>query len=129
MSEEYAWFAGFFEGEGNVRLSRTGRYASLALDVCQVLREPLERCHKIFPQGALYGPYKRKDPHQQPISRFKLHGQNVIVAFECIKPHLSSRRIAQFEDAISAYLTYMERPRRKRGPKFKGANAWKNSSI
>lgn len=129
MNEDHAWFAGFFEGEGNVRLSsrRTGNhqraYGSPALDICQVNKEPLEKVLQLFPFGHLYGPYQYKS-NRQPHYKFMITGRDrVELVYRIIFPLLSAKRRAQFRDTFAAHDKLVNRPRLKTGPKPKSEAA------
>lgn len=58
---EVAWAAGFFDGEGSLRVHNGGnsRRPFLSISVSQVDRRPLDRFAAIV-GGKVYGPYDRK---------------------------------------------------------------------
>lgn len=92
MSEvDYAWAAGFYEGEGTIHLMKSG--GSVVLAVNQVTLEPLERLVEIF-GGMIYGPHSYND--NQPIYRWNVynrqHAQQIILK---MWPWLSQRRQEQ----------------------------------
>lgn len=122
---DIAWFAGFFEGEGSVRLGsqshkKNGRsYGTPIIDICQVNKEPLEKCLELFPTGHLYGPYQYSS-NRQPHYRFALCGRGSIEAlFKLIDPLLSTRRREQFITTLEKHAVLMDRPKLKMGPKPK----------
>lgn len=122
---DIAWFAGFFEGEGCVRLGsqthkKNGRdYGTPILDICQVNKEPLSKCVKIFPDSHLYGPYKYSN-NRQPHYKFTVCGRdNIEGIFRLIKPYLSVKRCEQFSSTFIAHDKLQDRPRLKSGPKPK----------
>lgn len=120
-----AWAAGFFEGEGCVRLAsrntnltRGGSrsYGSLYVDVCQVNREPLDRLQKIA-GGRVHGPYQFTS-NRQPHFKWVIQQKDLVETFyKAIKPNLSQRRVEQFEKALSAFYELRNRPKLKTGPK------------
>lgn len=126
---ELAWFAGFFEGEGSVRLSTClrksngRRYGAPVLDIVQVNKEPLIRALSIFPEGKIYGPYDRNKKNKSPYFRFVVNGKDRVEAvFNAIKSHLSTRRTNQFAVTFADYITLMDRPRLVSGRKAKVVN-------
>ena len=124
---DIAWFAGFFEGEGCVRLgsqfNRNGRaYGSPVIDICQVNKEPLDRCIKLFPHAHMYGPYQYKT-NKQPHFKFTLLGrENVETVYNRIKEFLSLKRREQFELAFSSHDKLKDRAKLKTGPKTRRQN-------
>lgn len=94
--EDVAWLAGFWEGEGSIKGSKTG---SFVLNITQVDKEPLDKCVSILGFGVVYGPltYAYK-PNSQPyytfsVSTFERVQQVVIL----IWPYLSRRRKDQIK--------------------------------
>lgn len=64
---DYAWAAGFFDGEGNIFTGFRGSFKRprSVMQVAQVNREPLDRLQKILGGGSVLGPYVHKNPNSQ----------------------------------------------------------------
>lgn len=126
MKNVYAWFAGFFEGEGNIRLaSKNVRYntrwgprvyAIPVLDICQVNIEPLEKAFKIFPFAKIYGPYQYS-ANKQPHYKFTISGREKCeCVYTLIKGLLSKRRKEQFIKTFQDHDNLNNRPKFRTGP-------------
>lgn len=122
---DIAWFAGFFEGEGSIRLSshnnRNGRvYATPCIDICQVNVIPLEKARDIFPDSKIYGPYQYTS-NRQPHFKWMVQGrEKVEKIYKLIAPYLSERRVNQFQNTFLEHDSLVNRPKLKTGPKSKG---------
>lgn len=104
MDAEWAWAAGFYEGEGSI--STSGRHLHMSLS--QVNLEPLERYLRIVDRGKIYGPYKGN--RKNPIYTWQVQGQGAVDVFLGMADQLSERRLTQGAVAIEAWNN---RPRKK----------------
>jgi len=105
MSEEIAFAAGLFEGEGwaGVGSNHGGRTRSGSMQIQMCDREPLERFFEAVGAGKLYGPYQRKGVGR-PIYRWiATRSKEVHHVARLLWPFLSPRRQQQLETAIAAY--------------------------
>ena len=96
-SGDFAWAAGFFEGEGSFIAAKGG----VLLSCRQVNPEPLHELVRIF-GGRLTGPYPRKQPNQVPIYYWQLRA-HAAVAYAVVEmwPRLSSKRRLQYHRAVA----------------------------
>jgi hypothetical protein len=71
MSEDRAWAAGFFDGEGCFSLASRGSRA--VATISQVDREVLDRFARIVGCGVVYGPHQGNPlTHQQPFYSWRV---------------------------------------------------------
>ncbi len=108
MTLLYAWFAGFFEGEGCVRFGskvhKNGKdYGVPVINICQVNKEPLDRCLVLFPNAKIYGPYKYGSNKQYHYNLAILGRDNVEHVYDCIAEFLSVKRKEQFQQAFGQH--------------------------
>ena len=59
---DFAWAAGFFDGEGHVRYGSNKKPTSSSIQIAQKTTECLLRLQKIFGVGTIGGPYHTKHP-------------------------------------------------------------------
>lgn len=115
-SEERAWAAGFFDGEGwatKARYSRKrgGMTSTVTLGVGQADRELLDRFHSIVGVGAVKGPYRG-------MHAWTVHGLEKVQEVACLLwPFLGSKKRAQISAAVDDALIYRaNQPRRMFSP-------------
>jgi hypothetical protein len=109
-TEEVAYAAGLWEGEGTIhceKVSRMGRpKPQMLLIVGMTDREPLERFREIWGVGQIQGPIidHRRPDKAKPMWRYAV-GAALTVAdiTEAMRPWLSPRRIRQVDDALRRY--------------------------
>jgi hypothetical protein len=96
---EYAWAAGFFDGEGSVICHR--KYATIKVN--QKEPELLHKLKSIFDVGYVRGPYfsttvkgKSTHIHEWTVTKRK----DVVFVFELMKPYLGFRKREQFENVL-----------------------------
>jgi hypothetical protein len=115
---ELAWAAGFFDGEGNVRFSRTKHkknreyhraYGTLVLQTTQIDRRVLDRFCLAVGVGKIYGPYTLKKRNHQCL-KFSAHGADAEFAYEKLRPYLSPVKLQQGETALAEYKEQHNRP-------------------
>ena len=93
-TSDWAWAAGFIDGEGCLYWCKG---SSPALSAAQVNREPLERLQQIFGAGAIYGK-KRDNPNHRRCWQFYIGGKkNLIPVLKKLYPHLTVKRSAAKE--------------------------------
>lgn len=108
MNTQYAWSAGFFDGEGWV--GRTSKN-SVAVQVSQAHPEVLEELVKLY-GGKIYGPYKTKTA-KKPIYRWCVYGEEkCYLILEKMWPYLKSVKRAQARMAIPALYDLHIGPKR-----------------
>ena len=102
---EWAWAAGFFDGEGCISYKRKGGLWRLVVQ--QNVREPLEVLERLF-GGTLYGPYTRQRSRNgvgewsNPYYVWRLNTQeDVVLALEAMYPYLTVKR-EQAQTAVEA---------------------------
>jgi len=77
--EQWAWVAGFIDGEGcfgATKSRRTQKYQSIRLSIAQVELLVLERVQHMM-GGRIYGPRVREGNHQQSIYTLYLYRPNI----------------------------------------------------
>ena len=101
-SEEVAWAAGFFEGEGTVARRKQGRF--IAINNTDV--DVLERFHAIVEVGVVRGPYgPYNDLSRKPIWTWSVsnaEGRQHVA--DLLSPWLSVRRCEQLADVADLLL-------------------------
>lgn len=108
--EEIAWFAGFYEGEGNIHNEKKYRDRNglesyriskkVYLRIGQCNLEPLLRAQDVFDLGGIYGPYKIKGG-TKPFYNITYRGlEECQAVFAAIYPWLSQDRKEQFIEAL-----------------------------
>jgi hypothetical protein len=93
-SEEIAWAAGLFEGEGCVT-DVGGRFALLVTNTDEWV---IRRFDEIMPMGRVYGPYRNSeaDGHRRkPFWAWQAYEENGFDAMQLLAPLLSPRRRAR----------------------------------
>lgn len=104
-TNEYAWAAGFWDGEGCVSLSYRGKfqYPRSVLQVAQVHREPLERFRDTLGFGNILGPYPHRYPNSQDYYVWRCEGNTHLVRFkELLYDYLCSIKQRQMDAALEA---------------------------
>jgi hypothetical protein len=108
-SEDVAWFAGLFEGEGWVACLPAG---GIVVVIGMTDKDVLRRVQTLF-GGSLNGPYPRKNERAKPMFVWKVSGiRNAELIFELISPFLGERRLAQFTEAIAKWRAHPAKRRR-----------------
>lgn len=110
---DYAWAAGFFDGEGwasaaRYNRKRGGMTAALVIGVGQAERELLDRFQRIVAVGTVNGPYARANMYF-----WKAHGlEKVELVSRLLWPWLGSKKRSQIQAVIDD-----GRAHRRRQPK------------
>ena len=106
LQTELAYAAGFFDGEGNVRLRKMG--AQLCVTQCH--REPLDRMQLALGVGQVHGPYGPYKNSVQP--RWEYRVSNILdiqVVYAKLRPYLGSVKRMQFESVVHANIVPRKR--------------------
>jgi LAGLIDADG DNA endonuclease family protein len=94
---EVAWAAGFFDAEGTISYSESGRYALVSIG--QTSRDPLERFRCAVGCGHTIGPYRREGPgrwSKRSQYDFKAYRQDEVVRIATtLWPHLGGPKRTQ----------------------------------
>lgn len=111
LDTEYAWCAGFFDGEGNVgyRYSNDGvrpyRSPALVLQIAQTDLEVLERFKKAMGVGTIIGPYSHKTENSSDYWVYRANAysdiQHVILS---MWPYLGSVKKLDTLRHVQSYL-------------------------
>lgn len=127
-AEDYAWAAGFFDGEGYVHAKRGKRksdpqrftYTQIILDIAQKERELLDRFASIVGVGKVYGPYRNgASGHNASHSAYRFmvcKYTHVRRVYSYIAPWLGAKRRRQFQEAFEFWEN---KERMKPGKKVK----------
>lgn len=103
---ELAWAAGFFDGEGCTTAHVVRRpqynkvYRSLALEVVQKDRRPLDRFAQALGLGKIYGPYRS----QREMHLWRARAADAEAALALLWPFLSEPKREQAERVKEALL-------------------------
>ena len=109
-TEEIAWAAGFYEGEGSVSALGT-----LVAQITQVNREPLERFVPIF-GGRIHS--IRGTNTIGPLHGWYVGGALALSFFEQVEPWLSDKRRVQIKTALEELRRRHWKPREDRLPTY-----------
>lgn len=104
---ELAWIAGFFDGEGYVGVEKN--QTTLAIQIAQVRREPLDRILRIVNLGRVQGPYNRTNPKWKPIYVFNIRGSDSYKFMALIFPYLSLPKQEQYANALEKITALQEK--------------------
>lgn len=110
--EDFAWVAGFYEGEGSVCLHNCGRYKRISLQVWQSSTEPLDRTRATLGFGLIAGPYKNNSNFKRattlkPKYLWSVSGfERVQASIAMMWPWLSQRRRARAVELMDQYRAY-----------------------
>lgn len=96
---EWAWAAGFFDGEGTVGTVRqTNSAPALRLQVSNTHAPTLERLCEIFAAGKVWGPIKTSNPRQKPVYRLEVARKaEVERCLRCLLPFLVTKAVVAAE--------------------------------
>lgn len=104
-SEQWAWFAGLFEGEGCGKIeTRSGRQY-VGLEITMTDEDVLVQVHEWF-GGNLSGPYQKKKMDGTPAKpqwRWGVRNpQDVATVIEGIRPWMKNRRGSKLDEIVAA---------------------------
>lgn len=104
---DWAWAAGFYEGEGSITYSFTNQRQTgmMRMQIGQKDREPLNRWLYVVRCGKINGPYERD---ARPIYYWQMGQRDEIARiYHKISPWLSQRRKGQFAEVFYKYGQYL----------------------
>src|SRR5690348_2327449 len=111
MDTEYAWAAGFWDGEGNVSLTYRGAHMipRIVIQVAQVDREVLDKFQRIMGYGNVLGPYPARTKNSQPYHVWRVEGVPHLRKFrEVLSPYLGTAKLNQINEALDARSLWEE---------------------
>jgi len=97
MSNDLAWAAGFYDGEGSTFLQRPRKTVKLILTVSQKDTRVLLKLKRIL-GGGIYGPYGGR-----PCAAWILQGENAYQALMAMWPHLGAAKREQAAVALDEW--------------------------
>lgn len=100
---DYAWAAGFWDGEGNVSVTFIGPHKRprLVVQIAQVQKELLDRFQKIVEFGNVLGPYEPRTKNSQPYYVWRVEGVTHLESlYEKIGYYLSHPKRWQMNEAL-----------------------------
>jgi hypothetical protein len=103
MNIEYAWAAGFWDGEGCVSVARRNNTNNprIVAEIAQVHPEVLYRFATAVGFGKVLGPYKQKNPNAQDFYCWRVEGlRNLKRLKGCLYSHLGSVKRMQLDRAL-----------------------------
>lgn len=109
MNTDYAWAAGFWDGEGNVSLTYRGAHKipRIMVQVAQVDREVLDRFQRIVGFGNVLGPYEPRTKNSRPYHVWRVEGVTHLRALrDLISPWLGTEKTNQIDTALKARLVW-----------------------
>jgi hypothetical protein len=96
MSEELAWAAGLFDGEGCVVPLGSG---TIMARLSMADSESVYRFHRAIGSGRVWTMHRREH-HHRPLETWEATGRTAILAMETLRPWLSSVKIADYGYAL-----------------------------
>lgn len=98
IETEYAWSAGFMDGEGYTGLTKDGYpYVHIA----QIVKEPLLRLQGLF-GGKIHGPYPGKRDNWSEQWYWRVSGKYAVQEFiEHLRPYMSKFKLEQADKVLS----------------------------
>lgn len=112
---DYAWAAGFWDGEGCVSLTyrqfskNTPKIPRIVVQVAQVDRRVLDRLQNILGYGNVIGPYSPRTKNSQPYYVWRVEGvPNLSKIREKLSPYLGEIKLKQMDDALKARQVWEE---------------------
>ncbi len=121
MDTEYAWAAGFFEGEGCVTANSNKPKRTIKLNVGQSGEEcppNLLRFKAAVGKGKITGPYGPYLVNRKPTWQFNVSGKDVPIVFALLLPYFTadSPKVVRYRELMGAedvkQSQYTERPPR-----------------
>lgn len=108
METEYAWCAGFFDGEGSTYVRQGNRardYPELTLSVTQADEETLARFYDAMQQhGSVTGPVNESGIGKRPRYNYRtLRTEDTLWVLAMMWPYLGGIKRKQARDAIAKY--------------------------
>jgi len=111
VTEDYAWAAGFFDGEGCVSVNRMPSGNYLRLQVASTDLPVLERLQRVIGCGRINGPYQHHPDHKtrahhKPVWHWRASSDEARAALDLIKPWLSQHSLDKITAAEGRVMTY-----------------------
>lgn len=102
-TEEIAWAAGLFEGEGSIELWRVSQHRSYPrIALASTDEDVVRKWNRIVGGGKVLGPYTRaKHPEHKPMWRATRVGKSAEAVLALFAPHLGERRIARMNEVLA----------------------------
>jgi hypothetical protein len=104
---DYAWAAGFFDGEGcvYVKVPKEGWPSQIKVCIGQTSVDVLEKFLDIFEVGTIFGPYiQRKGGNGAPFYNYMVSSAyEIITIFSHMWPYLGKAKREQFTSKIEIY--------------------------
>lgn len=110
---DYAWAAGFLDGEGYIAAlaTRTGN-TRLVIKASQIDRDPIQRLRDLF-GGAVFES-RRRTTSGNIVWSWQVNGARAVACLEGIRPYVARKNAKRIDLAVAAYRA---RPRQGRGRK------------
>lgn len=108
---DYAWAAGFWDGEGNVSLTYRGAHniPRIVVQIAQVHREVLDKFQRVVGYGNVLGPYNPRGANSQPYYVWRVEGVNHLHTIKTVlEPYLGSEKLNQMNLALEARRVWEE---------------------
>lgn len=111
METEYAWAAGFWDGEGCVSLTFRGpsNTPRVVAQVAQVDREVLDKFSRIMGVGNVLGPYPARHENSQPYFCWRVEGAPHLRQIrDKLCQYLGSIKLEQIDNALQVRKNWEE---------------------
>lgn len=109
-SIDAAWFAGLFEGEGNIQNAKGSNGVVLRINMTDL--DILERVQKVTDAGNIYGPFKNGDKGVKPIWHWAIqYSPDVVRLLQIMRPFFGERRGQRADEALSRLAQVQQRSR------------------
>lgn len=109
LDTDYAWAAGFWDGEGCVSLTyrqfskNTPRIPRIVVQIAQVDRRVLDRFQQIVGYGNVLGPYEQVNKNAKDYYVWRVEGVLHLAKIrDMLSPYLSEIKLKQMNDALKA---------------------------
>lgn len=100
---DFAWAAGFWDGEGCVSLTYRNGQPRIVVQVAQVDREVLDKFCSIMEFGNVLGPYFQTNENAQPYYVWRVEGNTHLQRLKMrIGPWLGTVKLDQINKALKA---------------------------
>ncbi len=91
-SEQIAYIAGFFDGEGHIGLNANGTWPALRIGANQVVKAPLALIHARYGGYLVHRDRVKYNPNAQPIWEWSIRAQRAQAVLRELIPYLIVKR-------------------------------------
>lgn len=111
---DFAWAAGFFDGEGHVGFHKQRKYRTVRASITQLDRRVLDKFQRIVGIGHVSGPHKNGSGERPRYYHYTAQGFNAVYAlYGVLAPYLSEIKDTAFQSSLSNMLEYKDGARER----------------